>query len=128
MKFFSQKLTHFSILDIYKCPNRVFESKIWRKFVTENLKLFLIHFYVIYYDVCFICIFLLGKNKNIWTFIIKLLYSPINFTVFYMIKTYLYLFFVIVYDNNVSKIFNCYFYFISVKNNYKKTLILHVLL
>ena len=61
MKFFGQKLTHFSILDIYKCPNRVFESKIWRKFVTENLKCISLYIFVICYALRFIFIFLLGK-------------------------------------------------------------------
>jgi hypothetical protein len=31
VKFLFQFYTHFSLLDIYKCPKSVFESKIWKK-------------------------------------------------------------------------------------------------
>jgi hypothetical protein len=32
MKFLFQFLTSFSLLDIYKCPKSVFESKTWKSF------------------------------------------------------------------------------------------------
>jgi hypothetical protein len=60
MRFFAQKLTSFSKLDIYKCPKRLFVFKIWKKFVIENFNWIYLIYFVMYYALCIINIFPLG--------------------------------------------------------------------